>query len=104
MASMCREDLERDQERQSPYLAHEPDEEPLIDPLREPGPKEKLDYEEDVRRDREQIGLEGSKTKRSDLEGEICRDWVVGEQPAETDEVYWPKVPVSQALPEHAPG
>ena len=60
---------ECDYEWQCPKLAEEPEKEALVYPLGEPGPEEELDDEEDVGRDCEKVGFEGSEAEGAEVEG-----------------------------------
>lgn len=90
----------------------------MIDALREPGPEQKLEYEQDVGGDREQIGFECAEAKRSYVEREIVcwgslrvclaiefqpREPVthVGNRPAQANQIGRPHVPVEKAFFQH---
>ena len=63
-------------------MADESEDESLVDALGEPGPEEKLEDEENIGRNGEQIGLKCTEAERSDVEREIVgrrslRVWLV---------------------------
>lgn len=59
------QDLEGDDEREHVELAHEHDQEAVIDLLAEPGPEDELDQEKDISRHGEKVRLEDVEAESS---------------------------------------
>jgi len=58
MSKILRQCLKCNQERNSPHLTHETDDEALIQFLGDPGPELELENEEDAGGDDEEVGVE----------------------------------------------
>ena len=94
--------LERDEDGQRPDLADEAGQEALVRLLRDPGPEEQLRDEEHVGGDGEQVRLEGAEAGSLELQRQVLRHGVIGDEPGEAEEVDGPHVVVRQAVPERA--
>src|SRR5690606_14150008 len=82
---------ECDQWTQSPYLCEDtPVEAPPVDLFGEVGHDEEENDEEGGRGDRQEIGLEGVESHRSEGECVIGTHWRSWGAPSETDKVYRP--------------
>ena len=99
-----RDRLERNQDRERPELAHETDEEALVRLLRDPGPEEQLQDEEHVGGYGEQIRLKGAEAGGLELQRQVLRHGIVGDEPGEAKQVNRPHVVVAQAVPERLGG
>lgn len=97
---ILRNRLQGDQYGQRPDLAHESGQEALVRLLGHPGPEEQPGDEEHVGGDGEQVGCEGAEAGGFELQGQVLRHRVVGDEPGEAEEVDGPHVVVCQAVPE----
>lgn len=98
------QDLEDNQQRQAPKLRDNPNQEPLVEPLRYPRTEQQVDNENDIRRDSQQIGFESAKAHALQLDSDVVCRWRVGNHPDQTQEVNRPHVVVAQRVPEHLGG
>lgn len=98
VARVSGDELEGDEDGERPDLRGETKEEALVDLLREPGPEEQLDDEENVGWNAEQVGLERGEVERTELQREICGDGLVRNQPCESNDIDGPHVPIRDAV------
>lgn len=101
---LCGQHLQGNQQNQAPDFRHDPQEEPHIEPLRDPSPEEQVDDEDRVRGDSQEIGLEGLEPQRLELQRDIARRRCVGDQPCQAEQVDDPHVIIAERLPEHLGG
>lgn len=98
------QDLKNNQQSQAPKLRGNPNQEPLIEPLRYPRTEHQVDDENDIRGDSQQIGFESAKAHALQLDSDVVCRWRVGNHPDQTQEVNRPHVVVAQRVPEHLGG
>lgn len=96
--------LQSNQQNQTPDFRHDTQEEPNIEPLRDPSPEEQVGDEDRVRRDSQEIRLEGLEPERLELQRDVARRRRVGDQPRQTQQIDDPHVVVAERLPEHLGG
>lgn len=92
--------LQRNQYGQGPDLADETGQEALVCLLGHPGPEEQLQDEERVGRNGEQVRFEGVEAGGLELQRQVLRHRVVGNQPGKAEEIDGPHVVIRQAGPE----
>lgn len=76
-----RDEFQSNQQWECPDLTNKPDQESLIDFLGNPGPEEKLNDEQGVGWDGEEIRFEGAETVGFELKSQVCSCWIVWNQP-----------------------
>lgn len=77
-----------------------PCQEALIGLLADPSEEQKIDDEERVRRNGQQVSLEGGEAQTLQVERDVRGDWCGRDQEGQADQVDRPHLPVLQTIPE----
>lgn len=98
---ISRENLEGDQQCQTPHFRDNTQKHALVESLRNPCDDQQVDDEYNVCRDGEQVRLERSEIETLELQGNIVCCGRVGNAPDETKGINRPKVIVTKCTPKH---
>lgn len=98
---ISRENLEGDQQRQTPHFTDNTQKHALVESLRNPCDNQQIDDEYNVCRNGEQVRLERSETETLELQGNIVGCGRVGNAPNETKRINRPKVIIAKCTPKH---
>lgn len=95
----AREQLQDEEKRQTPETVPPNRGQPIVDLLRPPRHDDKLDQEEHVSGDGQQIRLERIEAEVLERDGNICRDWRGGNEHRKADGVHRPQVIIHKSIP-----
>lgn len=101
-AGSLRKQLQIDEQHDSPELCANAEKKTLVKPLRDPGPQEQVANKDRRRRNSEQVGVEGTKPQRLELQTDVAVRRGGCNRPSQAEYVDNPHVVVLEGTPEHA--